>query len=788
MREIIPLLLVAVIILLPPASVAGETDEIHLRAYIVGENLEDMEIIREKIESLGLEMGDPLNYVPFQLAVFTSRDQMREVLSWDGVERIQEEWTVETSQDTSVRNVKAAYSRQYSPETAHEIGFRGEGMTIAIIDSGVDNTEHPTFRDSFVAGADFSSPESPLNPRDGSVDPDDLDGHGTGVASVALGRGDHGDQLINMGVAPEAGLIDLRIRMLGPTLENPIAAALEWCIDNRDKDWGNGYTGIDVISISAGLGRPEGPVHSIITTCVENGLPVVSAATNSGEAFEDNADGPNYWSDDSIIVGGTDDMGTIDRSDDEYWPQSTWGPRTDDGDDDPYDELKPDISAPASNILVAEGSDKSSPGPVVGSTVSSGTSYATPHVSGTVALMIQANPEIRPGPGSNPIRRILHETAEARGEPYDPSLSEKYNVHYGYGILDAYEAVRGARDYSLENSPPEIREFDVIPSTTTAGSTCSLTVDVNDPDRDRMTFDFNVDGGQVTGEFPDFGYTAPFEAGSYRIEMIVTDVHGASDSASTMVTVIEGAANQPPRIIDIKADPEEIVVGGRTTINVDAQDPDGDSINFEWSTTSGTLDIDGDTATLTSVSVPGTVTVEVIARDPSGAEDSDLIRIKVREQQEGNPPFISSVDIDPDSIVKGDTSVDVILKAKVTSTDSSIRRVVADLSSMDMGEIEIDDTGSYPDEERGDEIYTLKLPPVIDLETGSYEITVTAVDSDGRTTTVPITFTVTSGSNTRTVSDGEGGSAGSILIISVMGIVAVIIVFVVVRISRRDPR
>ncbi|MGA1847898.1 MAG: S8 family peptidase, partial [Thermoplasmatota archaeon] len=343
---------------------SAENDRIH-RYFVVGASLEVMDRIREDLRGLELSLGEPLKYVPYQEIVLKDTDILDRVLAIPGVCRVIEEASVDPSLYVSAKNVKAVPSKDYTPHTAHDLGYRGEGITIVIIDSGVDNHNHPSFIGAFVAGADFSSPESPLNPRDGSVDPDDLDGHGTGVASVALGRGDSVGTPSRLGIAPEAGLIDLRIRKLGPTLENPIAAALEWCMDNEDTDWGNGYSGIDVISISAGLGNPGGPVHSLISMCVENGMPVVSAATNSGEPFEDNPDGPNYWSDDSIIVGGTDDMDTIDRADDEYWPQSTWGPRTDDGDDDPYDELKPDISAPASEIMVAEAQDKGSPGPIV---------------------------------------------------------------------------------------------------------------------------------------------------------------------------------------------------------------------------------------------------------------------------------------------------------------------------------------------------------------------------------------------------------------------------------------
>ncbi len=160
------------------------------RFFVIGEGSCEMEGIRDHLREMDFKMGEPLKYVPYQEIIIGSPRDYQRILAIPGVERIVKEFSVENSLDISAKDVKAVPSMEYSPDTAHDIGYRGEGMTIAIIDSGVDNNNHPTFIGSFVAGADFSSPESPLNPRDGSVDPDDLDGHGTGVASVALGKGD----------------------------------------------------------------------------------------------------------------------------------------------------------------------------------------------------------------------------------------------------------------------------------------------------------------------------------------------------------------------------------------------------------------------------------------------------------------------------------------------------------------------------------------------------------------------------------------------------------------------
>ena len=757
--------------------------------FVVGENLDVMGSIREELGKLNLEMGEPLRYVPYQKISIDSYEILSDILAIEGVENIIEEASVENSIYVSAKSVKAVPSSNYSPDTAHDLGYRGEGMTIAIIDSGVDNENHPTFIGSFVAGADFSSPESPLNPRDGSVDPDDLDGHGTGVASVALGRGDSTGTITNMGIAPEAGLIDLRIRKLGPTMENPISAALEWCMDNKDTDWGNGFRGVDVISISAGLGSPDGPVHSLIKACVENGMPVISAATNSGEPFESDPNGPNYWSDDSIIVGGTEDKDTVDRSDDEYWPQSTWGPRSDDGDDNPYDELKPDISAPASNIMVAEASDKNSPGPIMGWSVASGTSYATPHVSGSVALMLQANPDLKPRPGKNPIRTILHKTAEARGEPYDDSLSEKYNVHYGYGILDSYEAVREAERYLDSNFPPVIRSLEIVPGTTTVGSECRVTVEAYDPDEDRLTYEISADGGSLTGDYPEYRYIAPSDPGTYVISFTATDTFGASASRIAEVEVEEGEPNRPPRIIELYSIPAEVKVGMTASIIASAEDPDGDSLDYFWESSSGAITGSGSDVDFEAPDQAGTVTIDLRVTDPYGAEDSETLRLTVFEGPVGSSPYIERLSLQPDRIREGTSNVDVIITARIVRMESPIDRVFADISSTGEEQLlELKDDGKLPDPEAEDNEYTGKLPPVKDLEMGTYEIEVLAVDTEGRTSTSSITFTVQAPSeNEIEGGNREGIGLNSLLIISMVTIVGLVVIFGVVRLTKRNP-
>jgi len=364
--------------------------------------------------------------------------------------------------DISVKAIKARPSENvYSPNTAWEFGYTGKGIVIAFLDSGIDN-EHESLKEKFVAGAAFSTFQWPPPPEDGSYDPDDTNGHGTIVSHTALGSGgttdkDNDGKPDYTGVAPDAKLVDVVVSTGGfytDIPDNRFTDAVQWCIDHKDTAWEGQppeYWGIDIINICAEFMKYENsagdePVAQILNKAVEEGLTVVVAAGNDGP--DNTGFYPPASADDVIVVGGIDDMNTVIRDDDEIAEFSNKGPRADDGDDDLYDELKPDVVAPACSIIAAKYNTESEYWEEYGD----GTSWAAPHVAGVVALMLEANPNLTPAV----IKQILQDTAEQRGEPDYPELSNKYNRSYGWGIVDAYEAVKAAVAWRPPNNPPSV--------------------------------------------------------------------------------------------------------------------------------------------------------------------------------------------------------------------------------------------------------------------------------------------------------------------------------------------
>ena len=399
-------------------------------------------------------------------------DKIDEISNLDGVVMIERYGSVVFYGDIQTPSVKAKNSSEYSLG-AWDLGVSGNGMNIALVDTGVDN-EHPGLSDKFVAGYDavcyvHTDPtcllSNPLREDDGSFDPDDANQHGTACMGMASATGIEADgsQSEFYGAAPNATLVDIRIGTdvgAGP-FENYLLEqefyesamnGLQWVIDHRDDEWpgvSEEYYGIDIISLSWGItshengGSDGSDMHSrILDEAMLAGIIVSVAAGNDGP----NNDGLSGMgsSDLSVTVGATDDQNTVAREDDTIADYSSRGPRKDNGDGNPLNELKPEISAPGSNIVQAEGCvtsggcsnliNDASENSYTGR--GSGTSYATPSVSGVMALVWEANENLT----TMQLKEILKQTAERRGEPSLPEVDPYWNRDFGFGMIDAYAA------------------------------------------------------------------------------------------------------------------------------------------------------------------------------------------------------------------------------------------------------------------------------------------------------------------------------------------------------------
>ena len=450
-------------------SLAGETGIVNL-GISYSRDVKESDI--ESLSLMGINVNLELPSVDALLIGGIHVEKIEQISNLDGVIMIERYGSVVFYGDIQTPSVKAKNSSEYSLG-AWDLGVSGNGMNIALVDTGVDN-EHPGLSDKFVAGYDavcyvHTDPtcllSNPLREDDGSFDPDDANQHGTACMGMASATGIEADgsQSEFYGAAPNATLVDIRIGTdvgAGP-FENYLLEqefyesamnGLQWVIDHHEDAWpgvSEEYYGIDIISLSWGItshengGSDGSDMHSrILDEAMVEGIIVSVAAGNDGP----NNDGLSGMgsSDLSVTVGATDDQNTVNREDDTVADYSSRGPRKDNGDGNPLNELKPEISAPGSNIVQAEGcvtsggcsnlindaSDNSYTGR------GSGTSYATPSVSGVMALVWEANENLT----TMQLKEILKQTAERRGEPSLPEVDPYWNRDFGFGMVDAYAA------------------------------------------------------------------------------------------------------------------------------------------------------------------------------------------------------------------------------------------------------------------------------------------------------------------------------------------------------------
>ncbi|WP_170156145.1 S8 family serine peptidase [Umezawaea tangerina] len=251
---------------------------------------------------------------------------------------------------------------QIGAPAAWEAGFTGAGVTVAVLDTGVDQT-HPDLADREVAERNFS----------GTKDSVDHYGHGTHVASIIAGTGAKSGGKYK-GVAYGARILDVKVlNDSGSGQDSGIIAGMQFAAEQ----------GADVANMSlGGYDTPEvDPLEEAVNTLsARYGTLFVIAAGNSGP------DARTVGSPGSADAALT--VGAVDR-DNRIADFSSRGPREGGG------VIKPDITAPGVDIVAARHADGRIGPPVVdGYTSLSGTSMATPHVAGAAALLAQQHPEL----------------------------------------------------------------------------------------------------------------------------------------------------------------------------------------------------------------------------------------------------------------------------------------------------------------------------------------------------------------------------------------------------------
>jgi len=275
--------------------------------------------------------------------------------------------------DMRIRSTMDIASRVVEADKAQAQGYTGKDVGIAILDTGV--YPHPDLtrpRNRLIAFKDFVNDKG---------SPYDDNGHGTFVAGIAAGNG-YASQGKYKGIAPQANIIGVKVMdARGDGSTSDIVAGMQWVVDNAAK-----YN-IKVMSLSLGATPSASSQRDALSSAVDGvwrrGILVVAAAGNDGPKLNTiNTPGINPR---IITVGASDDKRTVSVRDDGVADFSSRGPG-------PGRINKPDLVAPGVKIKSlntdtsynADGRPKQ-PEPLYATM--SGTSMATPMVSGLGALL-----------------------------------------------------------------------------------------------------------------------------------------------------------------------------------------------------------------------------------------------------------------------------------------------------------------------------------------------------------------------------------------------------------------
>ncbi len=456
-------------------------------------------------------------------------------------------------------------------QRVHLAGNTGRGVKVAIIDTGIDYIHDdpvdnpyvvdPEFLGNYKGGWDFFNNDN---------DPMDDNGHGTHVAGILAAE--HNGYLVT-GVAPAVDLYALKIlNGAGEGEYSGLIAALGWAVDHD----------MDVVNMSLGAHDPSDALQAAVAAAYNAGVTMVAASGNINLA-----DWMEIFYGCPVVVPAAYDQViavSFTGTDDKLTGYSCTGPQV-------------DFGAPGDNIYSTVPTGGCMFCTPYGYNALSGTSMASPHVAGVVALVLSAGITDANGNGLLADDVKAHLCANTSPAAGMATTDPRYRNWYGCGLIDADKAL-------VDNPPPgsggggQTAPTAIDDTATTNEDTATdIAVLANDTDPDPGALSVTavtdpphgtatVNANGTVHYVPDAQYNGPDTFG-----YTVADPTARTDTGSVAVTVT--AVNDPPVAVDDTATTSE---GTSTLVNVLAND----------------TDIDGGPLVVTAVTSPshGTAVIE----------------------------------------------------------------------------------------------------------------------------------------------------------------------------------
>ncbi|HET9772444.1 MAG TPA: S8 family serine peptidase, partial [Acidimicrobiia bacterium] len=268
--------------------------------------------VRAAIAAVGGEVTRDL-WVVGGVAADVPEDRVAALRAAPGITSVTEDGTVEVqeAQPSPLHAATAVYPKVVGADRLWTEGVDGEGVTVALIDTGIAKV--PDLAGRVIGGIDFTGDNTPYN---------DEFGHGTFVAGLVAGNGSSsGGQY--KGVAPKAKLVSVKIAGADGSADvSHVLAAIQWAVSFKDT------YGIKVLNLSLGTDSTQSyflsPLNAAVEKAWDSGIVVTVSSSNNGPG----AGTVTKPGDDPLVitVGALDDKGTAGRGDDVMAGFSGQGP------------------------------------------------------------------------------------------------------------------------------------------------------------------------------------------------------------------------------------------------------------------------------------------------------------------------------------------------------------------------------------------------------------------------------------------------------------------------------
>jgi subtilisin family serine protease len=618
----------------PAASAAGHSIDDRVKVIVTFDGPPGKAAERA-IEKNGGKVGAKLSLVN-GMSAKVPKGQLKQLAKEPGVRAVEPDVTV-TAFDLEYDNAWGV--KKIGTPAVHAAGVWGDGVKVAVIDTGIDYIHDdpdnlpyvvdPEFLHNYKGGYDFVN---------GDADPMDDNGHGTHVAGILAAE--KNGYLVS-GVAPHVDLYGLKILdAAGNGDESNLILALQWAVDHD----------MDVVNMSLGTHTNLAAMQTAVENAAAAGVLLVAASGNA-VTFQDLISGcPVAYPAAYPQVLST----TFTNQNNALTGFSCTGPEV-------------DFASPGDQIFSTVPIGPCQNCDPHGYKALSGTSMASPHLAGAVALLLSAGITDQGAPGLfDDVKAQLCATTTTgfgvNSTPI-PTSDPRYAKYFGCGVINASGAV-----LPLLSADSPVATDDT--ATTAEDTPVAVPVLANDtdPNGDTLTVTGATDPPhgtatvQVDGTVlyaPDANYNGPDTFG-----YTVGDGTGHSDTGSVSVSVTP--ANDAPvatdnALVTLRNTPSNLAVLANDT------------------------DVDGDTLTVTSVSSPshGTATLQVdgtVTYDPATDYDgSDGFDYMISDGQGGTDTghvavTVAASNAPPDAVddaasVNEDGSVDVAVLANDTDPD-----------------------------------------------------------------------------------------------------------------------